>query len=81
MATKTLAKAKTTPSPTELRDLIRATLAEYFPKCEDASLVFIPAPGVSPVEMRVRGDVLGEAGVVDEWHQDGAGYWRPDITD
>ena len=49
MATKALATKKAMtprPAPTgaELRELIRATVAEYFPLCEDVSLLLIPGP-------------------------------------
>ncbi|HVK14237.1 MAG TPA: hypothetical protein VM597_36185 [Gemmataceae bacterium] len=83
MATKALATKKAMtprPAPTgaELRELIRATVAEYFPLCEDVSLLLIPGPGVSPLEMVVAGDATGKAWVSDELCSRWAGRWDPE---
>ena len=83
MATKTT-KTKATNvkplTPAELRDAVRATLAEYFPHCDNASVAFVPAPGAPPLELRVAGDLFGEVGLTDAWYTGdcNANYWQPD---
>lgn len=86
----TMSKTKTAPkgkpdarpaaTPAELRELVWATLAEYFPRCEHATVAFVPAPGAPPLELRVAGDLFGEAGLSDDWYSGdcNANYWRPD---
>ncbi|HVK15992.1 MAG TPA: hypothetical protein VM533_03525 [Fimbriiglobus sp.] len=81
MATKTKReKAAKVLTPAELRDAIHATLMEYFPHCEHASVAFVPAPGVPPLELQVAGDVFGEVGLSDDWYTGdcNANFWTPD---
>jgi hypothetical protein len=82
MATKTKTngtKAADPLTPAQLRDAIRATVAHYFPHCEDVSLILVPAPGTSPMEMPVTGsaveDVRGVADVFFSEHN--GGLWEP----
>jgi hypothetical protein len=67
------------PTPAELRELMRATLDEWFPNCEVASLIVVPAPGCSPLELTVLGRVtnaLGQLG--DVWTSEyNGGDWSP----
>ena len=78
MATRKTPKVKPALTPAELRDAIRATVAEWFPRCADASLILIPAPGVSPVELNVTGDVLGASRLGDYWtSEERGGVWEP----
>ncbi|HVK16419.1 MAG TPA: hypothetical protein VM533_05680 [Fimbriiglobus sp.] len=83
MATKTKReKAATVLTPAELQEAIRATLAHWFPHCEDASLAFLPGPGMPPLELHVAGDVFRNVravGLFDTWYSEArAHYWQPD---
>ena len=75
-------KAPDPHTPAELRDVIRATLRHYFPTCEHASLVFIPAPGAPPMALVVDGRVLELARATDQFYSDAGGTdWFVPETD
>lgn len=78
--TRTKTATKTTPpTPAELRELIAATLAHYFPHCKAASLAFLPGPGMPPLELVVAGDVFEATRLTDRWFdRAGTGRWEPD---
>lgn len=79
MATKTKARARPAPTPAEVRDAVRACLAHYFPHFENASVAFVPGPGMPPLELVVSGDVFGAAGLTDRWFDKaGEARWDPD---
>ena len=79
MKTRAAKAAKKAPTPAELAWLIEVTVREHFPHCEDVSLILVPSPGVGPVEMRVRGEVMQAVGA--DWDDWFPVHWKPAAPD
>ena len=61
-------------TPARLREEIRATLDHYVPEWQDATLVFIPAPGMTTTEVQVAGNLKKDFSGRDEYFP---AYWEP----